>query len=525
MNWQSYRKEISEKKHLPSNLYILGIDLGTTNSIISYYDAEAKEPVPIDVSMGFGQVPLPSVVQYRPKEDEWVIGSEAYRTIKMYPHSTARSVKNLMGSDSTIQMGQLTHTPEEISAKILTELVSHVTNIDPNAEIAGIVLSVPYDFGQSAKKATLKAMQLAGLEQKLITLIEEPKAAALAYNFSFDLALNEIILVFDFGGGTLDITMFQVIEKTKETILMKVISEGGAVNHGGDNIDQMLLGYLHKQFHTKTGQTPEDIPIENQLEIVQQARETKERLSRVTGHRIPFSFAMPPFMVEIKRPFFEELIAPFVEKTKMLTHKSLQEAHPHALSPAQVSRVLLEGGSSGMPWVKNMLSDIFGEEKIYISKTPALDISRGATYYAAMKMGLINTPDMEIPIEIQATIPHDIGIEVQLEKGPAFFCIIPKGTSYVLAKKSHTFTLSGETEEEMTGLTIKLMERSNKDDDFEKCRAIGEFKISGLPKRPKGKTKVKLTLTADENMVIKGMVEDMGFGKEFERSGFKERFS
>ena len=519
--WQSYRKEILEKKSMPSNWYILGIDLGTTNSVISYYDPSAKEPVVIDISMGFGQAPLPSVVQYRPGEDEWVVGSEAYRTMKVYPRSTTRSIKSLMGSSDTVKMGHNNYTPQEISAKILSELVSHVAILDPNAEIAGLVVSVPYDFGQSAKRDTLKAIQLAGLEPKLITLIEEPKAAALAYSFAFDLSLGENILVFDFGGGTLDITIFQVVEKTKETILIKVISEGGAINHGGDNIDQILLGYLSRQFESKTGQEIENIPIENQLEIFQQARETKERLSRITGHRIPFSFAIPPFMEEIKRPFFEELITPFIDKTKMLVHKSLQEAHPYPIEPKQISRVLLEGGSSGMPWVKSMLGDIFGEEKIYVSKAPALDISIGAAYYAAMKMGLINTPEMEIPVEIQATIPHDIGIEVQLSTGPAFFGIIPKGTSYVLAKKSHTFTLFGETEEEMTSLALKLMERSNRDDDFEKCRTIGEFKINGLPPRPSGKTKLKLTLAVDESMVIKGMLEDMGFGKEYESSGFK----
>lgn len=142
-----------------------------------------------------------------------------------------------------------------------------------------------------------------------------------------------------------------------------------------------------------------------------------------------------------------------------------------------------------------------------------------------MKMGLINNPDMEIPIEIHATIPHDIGIEVELAQGLEFFPIIPKGTSYTLAKKSHTFTLTGDTEEEMTGLSIKLLERYNKNDSFEKCRTIGEFKITGLPKRPKGKTRLKLTLTAGENMIVKGLLEDMGFGREYSASGFREVFS
>ena len=209
MNWSEYKEQIENKGRLSEDYYILGIDLGTTNSIISYWDVVNGRPEPIDISNGFGKIPMPSVVQYRKEDDEdgeWVIGEEAFRSMKIYPETTIRSIKRKMGTNETINIDGKDYLPEEISAKILTELIEHCKGLNPKAEIAGLVVSVPYDFDDAAKKATMKACELAGLSENLICLIEEPKAAALAYNFRHQLNQDEKIMVFDFGGGTLDIT-------------------------------------------------------------------------------------------------------------------------------------------------------------------------------------------------------------------------------------------------------------------------------------------------------------------------------
>lgn len=226
MNWEEYKKQIEEKGDVPEEWYILGIDLGTTNSVISYWDNSNKKPEPIDISNGFGKIPLPSVVQYRGdegSEEEWVIGEEAYRSMKIYPDTTIRSIKRKMGTNEKIKIADKEYLPEEISAMILKALINHCESMNPNAEIAGCVVSVPYDFDDAAKKATMKACELAGLKDKLICLIEEPKAAALAYNFRHQLSQDEKIMVFDFGGGTLDITLFHVVEKDDYHIKLQVI--------------------------------------------------------------------------------------------------------------------------------------------------------------------------------------------------------------------------------------------------------------------------------------------------------------
>ncbi len=532
MNWEEYKKQIAEKGKLPEDWYILGIDLGTTNSIVSYWDNINSRPEPIDISNGFGKIPLPSVVQFRKDSDsegEWVIGEEAYRSMKIYPETTIRSIKRKMGTDEKIRLDGRDYLPEEISAKIITELVTHCQSLNPKAEIAGLVVSVPYDFDDAAKKATMRACQIAGLSENLICLIEEPKAAALAYNFRHQLDKDEKIMVFDFGGGTLDITLFHVVEKDESHIKLQVISEGGEAYHGGDNIDEILFDTCLGYILNKTGQTKEQIALENQVELIVRAREAKERLSGVKSFRIPFTFCIPPFVEQITRDKFEEKIGYFIEKTRKLVLKALREAYTGSLTPEDVDRVLLEGGSSQMPWIKDMLTGIFNDEsKIYSSERPALDISLGATYYAAMKMGLISNQDVEsekMSVEFEVTVPHDIGLEIINGSRKSFFTMIRRGTSYSLAKKSQVFTLSGDTPEDMTTFGLKIMERIDKEDTIDNCKLIGEVLMKGLPERPSGKTKLKVTLLVEEEGgLVKGSVEDMGFGEEIRPSGYKDVF-
>lgn len=346
MNWKHYKSLIIEQGQLEEDWYILGIDLGTTNSVVSYWNNKMKRPEPIDVSNGFGKIPMPSIVQYRKEEDmevEWIIGEEARQTMKIYPETTVSSVKRHMGTDWEVALGSSTYRPEEVSAMILKELVEHVRNINPKMTLAGLVVSVPYDFDDAAKKATIKACQLAGLSDSLICLIEEPKAAALSYNFRYDLKEEEKVVVFDFGGGTLDITAFKVDHKDEAAIHLKVISEGGEAYHGGDNVDELVYDQLVKWLVGKTGQPIEELTKETIAELAGRARETKERLSGVLKYRIPYTFCIPPFVQPITRDIFEQQIDDFIQKTKFLVKETLKNGYEGEIQPSDIDRILLEG--------------------------------------------------------------------------------------------------------------------------------------------------------------------------------------
>jgi molecular chaperone DnaK len=533
MNWEHYKEQIKIKGELEEDWYIIGIDLGTTNSVASYWNSRTGKPEPIDVSNGFGKIPMPSVVQYRQEEDlegEWVIGEEALQTFRIYPESTIMSIKRKMGSKYRIRLNNRDYLPEEIAAMILKALIDHIRGLNPKMILAGVVVSVPYDFDDAAKKATIQACQLAGLSDSLIGLIEEPKAGTLAYNFRHDLNKDEKVMVFDFGGGTLDITIFCVAEKNDDAIHLKVISEGGEAYHGGDHIDDLLYLQMIKWMEEKTGQTRETMTVESVAELSQRARETKERLSGVMNYRVPYTFCVPPFVQSLSRDEFEEIIRPFIQKTKALVLQTMKEGYNGPINPDEINRVLLEGGSSQMPWVKRMLGDIFGDtDKIYVSEQPALDISMGATYFAAMKLGLLKHRDLHTfdrQVHFEIPVPHDIGFEIDYNDKKDFYSMIKRGTPYALAKKTMRFTLSGNNDEDMTSIDLKILERIKKEDQLENCKLIGLVRILGLPKRPEGKTRLEVTLSIDEmSGTVKGYVKDLGYSGEYEASDFNRKFS
>lgn len=529
MNFEANKNKI-KSSGLSENEYILGIDLGTTHSVISYWNRSKQIPEPIDMSNGFGKIPMPSVVQFR-KEDldeEWIIGEEALNSLVIYPTTTIQSIKTLMGSDTKINIGKQSYLPEEISAMILKTLMEQVKSINPKSECVGVVVSVPYDFDDAAKKATIRACHLAGLNEELIGLIEEPKAAALAYNYAHPFKENEVLLVFDFGGGTLDITVFQVQRVTEKTQTLKVLSEGGEAKHGGDIIDHLLqehfLDVLEKKGFPRDSLTPENL---GELSI--RCKETKERLSGATKVRVPFGFCNPPFILGFTRNEFELLITTFIEKTKNLIYRALQDAYKGAINSDDVDKILLEGGSSQMPWVKELMLQIFKDQgKIYASERPALDISLGATLYAAMKLGVHEQNDLVTGsslINFELCVPHDIGFEVEVNQRKTFFSMISRGTPYQLAKRSQVFTLTGEDLEDMTTLSVRILERIHKEKGIDGCSLIGDVSIVGLPKRPSGETQIRVELGIEEESgIVNGSVEDIGYKEIHTPSGFKENF-
>ncbi len=529
MNFESYKQRIQEEG-LSENDYIIGIDLGTTHSVISYWNASKQEPEPIDMSHGFGKVPMPSVVQLRKEEleEEWIVGEEALSSYLIYPESTVLSVKSRMGSNDVITLEHQEFSPEELSAKILATLMDQVSTMNPKSVCVGVVVSVPYDFDDAGKKAVLRSCRLAGFHEQMIGLIEEPKAAALAYNRKHPFKEGETLMVFDFGGGTLDITLFQVAHLSEKEQVLRVLSEGGEAHHGGDLIDQLLYEYFIDVMKDK-GIDTEALSKESLAEMKVRSKETKERLSGAQKVRVPFTYCIPPFVLNLKRETFLELIDGFVAKTRHLIHRTLQEAYDGAVQFSQVDRILLEGGSSQMPWVKDMMVELFQDEsKIYMSERPALDISLGACIYAAMEMDVHEQKDIITGLSVvdfDVCVPHDIGFEIDVDAKKRFYPMIHRGTPYRLAKRSQIFTLSGDTEQDMTSLNVRIMERIHKEKDLEGCSLIGDVAIEGLPKRPSGQTQVKVELSIEKQSgTVKGHVEDMGYKGIHLPSGFKESF-
>jgi molecular chaperone DnaK (HSP70) len=252
---------------------------------------------------------------------------------------------------------------------------------------------------------------------------------------------------------------------------------------------------------------------ENKADLYMKAKEIKERLSGVQTIRVPFTFCMPPFMYPMEQKKLESISAGFIEKTKELILDSLKNAYQAPLSPSDIDQVILEGGASTMPWVKRLLGEILGDsDKIYVSDKPALDISMGACYYAAMKLGVLDHPEMTTirkNIDFEVSLAHDIGFEIEVNNKTSFYPLLHRGTPYQLAKRSQTFTLSGQ---DMTSFDLKILERVKPEDRIDQCRQVGQVVFRNLPERPSGKTQLRVTLTVHDQVgMVSGAVYDLGY--------------
>ncbi len=529
MDFEYYRKKIKEEKKCNDNWFILGIDLGTTNTVVTYWNEKKGKPITIDMSDGFGKIPMPSVVQYRHANDEWVVGYEAYNTLKIYDETTIRSIKRKMGTSEKVVFNGNSFTPQQITAKILNKIIEACYKINPNAEIAGVVITVPYTFDNNAKRATIESCEIAGIKEKVVALIEEPKAAALAYTLKNNFEKDERVLVFDFGGGTLDLTLFEVTKSDVNNLKLNVVSEGGKAFHGGDNIDDILMNEAFKLIKQKVGKAKTEINKEHRVDMFLKTVDGKERLSKLHKTKIPYTFCVPPFVQCLTKDEYENLVFDFIQETRKIILQCLKYTHDGEVLPNMVHKIILLGGSSKNTWVLDLIVDIFKEEeKIYASEKPELDISIGATYFCAMKMGLINDKNVTSTrkeVNFEATIPHDIGLIVKRGSKKKFVPLIHRGTPYKLAKKSKVFTLTGNTEEDMSTFNMEFYERINVNDESKDCKLLGYVSFNNLPKRPSGKTKLKITLiVSEENGLLYGEVEDLGFKEEYEPSGYKEKF-
>lgn len=528
MDFAYYKNKITIDKEYNENWFVLGIDLGTTNTVVSYWNVKEQKPITIDMSDGFGKIPMPSVVQYRNDSgEEWVVGEEAYNSMKIYEETTIRSIKRKMGTNEKITLGDKNYLPEEITAKILGKIIDACYKINPNAEIAGIVITVPYAFDDSAKRATLKACEIIGVKNKVLALVEEPKAATYGYLLRNNLVKKEKVLVFDFGGGTLDLTLFSVEESDNENIKLKVISEGGKTYHGGDNIDEILLDQSFKLIKEKTGLSKTEINLQHKVDLFFKIVEAKERLSKAQKTKIPFTFCVPPFIQTLTKEEYEELISDFIFETRKIILQCLKDTYEGAVMPNEINKIILLGGSSKNSWVKDLLIDIFqDEEKIYVSDKPALDISIGATYFSAMKMGIIeekNINSTRLEIEFETVVPHDIGLIINKGGRKIFYPLILRGTPYKLAKKSKSFTLENRENETSTSFQIEIFERINASDEIEDCKLVGEVLFKNVPvsEEKNNKTKLKVTLAVlEKNGLVRGVVETTNYKKVFEPNRF-----
>ncbi|MCK6533580.1 MAG: Fe-S protein assembly chaperone HscA [Polyangiaceae bacterium] len=478
----------------------IGIDLGTTNSIV----AHMRDERPVALTTCDGTALLPSVVYYG-DHGSVIVGASAKSYASLHPERTLASVKRFMGRGADdlettrlaahrlapattpdeakvvrFDVGGRTVTPVEVSAEILKSLKQSA--LDQLGTVGGAVITVPAYFDDAQRQATKDAGRLAGLE--VLRLLNEPTAAALAYGL--DKRQDGLFAVYDLGGGTFDITLLRLEEG-----VFQVKSTGGDSALGGDDMDRRIAEEMLDAMGASeaAARTPEIVAL-----VLGAARSAKHGLTDA----LEVTVELPKrgggtIVYGIRRPHFDELIEPLLERTGRACRRALRDA---GMEPSELDGVILVGGSTRVPRVRSFVEETFGKVPL-VDIDPDLVVAYGAAVQAQL---LADSSDEVLLLDV---LPLSLGVETM---GGGVDKVLPRNTTIPAGARS-TFTTYADNQ---TGFEIHVVQGER--ELAKDCRSLARFTLKGIPPMPAGMARLEITFHVDENNLLKIEAKELTTG-------------
>jgi molecular chaperone DnaK len=471
---------------------IIGIDLGTSNSAAATMIGGKPSIIQAAEGTSVGGKAFPSVVAFT-KDGQLIVGEPARRQMISNPEGTVLAAKRKMGTDFKFNVFGKEYTPQQISAFILQK-IKRDAEAFLGETVDRAVVTVPAYFNDNQRQATKDAGEIAGLQ--VVRIINEPTAASLA--FGLDKAQKDLkIMVFDFGGGTLDVTIMEMGGG-----VFQVKSTSGDTQLGGTDMDNTLVNYVVDEFRKQSG-----LDIKNDKAAMMRVREAAEKakieLSNVVTTEINLPFlaydagAGPKnLVISLSRAKLEELVRPIIEKCKTAITQALQDAK---LSSPDIDKIILIGGPTRMPMVRQFVGTVMGKEPER-GVDPMEAVAMGAAIQGAIIAGDVSTDILLVDVT-----PLTLGVEVL---GGLREPLIERNTT-IPTKKSKVFTTAADYQ---TAVTIHVVqgERPMAAD----CVSLGMFNLSGIPPAPRGVPQIEVIFDIDANGILNVTAKDLATSKE-----------
>lgn len=471
---------------------VIGIDLGTTNSCV----ATIENGDPVIIPNAEGARTTPSVVAFAKDGSERLIGVVAKRQAVTNPERTILSVKRHMGTDWSTKIDDAEYTPQEISAFILQKLKADAEAY-LGAEVTQAVITCPAYFTDAQRKATKDAGRIAGLE--VLRIINEPTAAALAYGV--DKGDEATILVYDLGGGTFDVSILEIYEVDGQPQI-EVKATAGNNKLGGDDFDDLVIGWLVAEFKKSTG-----IDLSKDVQALSRLKEAAEKAkielsgTQTTQINLPFitmKDGQPEHLdIALTRAKFEDLISKLIEKTMRPTRQAMKDA---GVKKGDVDKVILVGGSTRVPAVQAAVEKEAGKEP-YKGINPDEAVAMGA----AIQAGIIAGDEGVSDILLLDVTPLTLGIETL---GGVMTTMIERNTT-IPSRRSEIYSTASDNQ---PAVEIHVLQGER---EFAKDNVtLGQFHLGGIPAAPRGVPQIEVTFDIDANGIVNVSAKDMGTGKE-----------
>jgi len=512
MNWKKY-KALDACAKRDEVYYIIGLDMGNDSSGIAFYNLSAQTPETIDLSGGYGKPSIPTVMQYISENKEWVFGEYAVLNRGVGAEITLSALMSRLGRFDYIDVDHRSISVASVLSMFIKEILSSVKNINPKAEIVGIVATVPAYFSEHAQEEFQRAFKHAGYEKELIALVSD-RECVLANHYKNVPENDERVLLLDFGsrelrGGLYDVkTHGNTVSITSmSSVFDSAVSTTKINNDVNDMFETFVLSQVKSPNSNQTRQLREHTSAFTY--------QYKDMLFQKNMNQKPiklyFNFAYPPFQQTVDKTQVQGLVKPYVLQFNRFIQSVLEKSlYEHTISPVDIDAVICVGGGFEMLWAKEAISGLFSKKQVKFYKNPKMVTAEGAALVAARALDIPEVAEISLDIKDEHQLTGDIG----LSNDGTFLPLVERNAFWWQKHTPKIVLVNAEVDGEVS---FELAERNMSGES----RHLGKVTLDGLPTRPKGVTRLEVGIHFASNKALTLNVSDQGFGDLFPKVGYE----